>query len=92
MKEVINNLRNAYNLEIDSPFLIEVNGKEIEFDCLIKGYGATKGMIVDSKWEKFEPVADTLVELGYGVSCFEIAGSSIEEFDETLDDWGKTNA
>jgi len=52
MNEVLENLRKTYNLKIDSPIYIEIEGKEIQFDCLIKGYGVAKGLIVDSKWKK----------------------------------------
>ena len=92
MNTVINKLRETYNLEIVSPFCLEIKGHEVQFECLIKGYGATKGMVVDSKWKKIEPVADSLVELGYGYSCFEIDNSSIQGFSEVLADWGKVSA
>ena len=72
MRAVTENLQNKFNLEIVSPFILEVENKTIKFFCLIKGYGATKGMIIDSNWEKIEPVSGLLIELGYGFSCFTI--------------------
>ena len=92
MNTVINNLRERYNLEIDSPFCLEVEDQMIQFDFLVKGYGASKGMVIDSDWKKIEPVSSLLVDLGYGYSCFEIDASSVDGFDEVLDDWGKVSA
>lgn len=89
MKAIIENLQNKYNLEIVSPFLFEVENKTIKFFCLIKGYGATKGMIIDSNWKKIEPVYELLVESGYGFSCFELDVSAIDDFESVLNDWGK---
>jgi hypothetical protein len=92
MNTVIMNLRKKYALEIESPFCFEIEDQIIQFDCLVKGYGASKGMVVDSDWNKIESVSDILADLGYGYSCFEIDASSVEGFDEVLDDWGKVSA
>ena len=92
MNVLLNNLRNKYDLDIESPFSIIANGKSIQFDCLIKGYGAKNGMIVNSEWGKLGPVAEFLNELGYGYSCFNIETASIERFSEVLADWGKISA
>ena len=91
MKNVVKELREKYKLEIVSPFIFHINDEEIEFDCLIKGYGADKGMVIDSNWDKISPVESLLVELGYGYSCFPLSNSSVEVFPELLLDWGKTN-
>jgi len=91
MENELAQLKSAFNLEIISPFQIEISGKTIEFEFLLKDYGAAKGMVIDSNWEKIEPVSDILIELGYGYSCFEITKFSIEDFGTVLDDWGKTN-
>ena len=87
MNNVINELREKHKLEIVSPFSIHLNDEEITFDCLIKGYGASKGMVIDSEWEKISPVEKVLIDLGYGYSCLEIQDSS--GFSELLLDWGK---
>ena len=92
MNTVIKNLRKKYALEIESPFCLEIEDQIIQFDFLVKGYGASKGMVVDSDWKKIEPVSGLLVDLGYGYSCFGIDASSVEGFDEVLDDWGKVSA
>ena len=47
-------------------------------------------MIVDREWKKVEPVADDLIMMGFGFSCFDIHQAEIEGFQEVLVDWGKT--
>jgi len=92
MKTEINILQEKYKLEVESPFILIIKGMEISFDCLIKGYGAKNGMVVDSEWKKIEPVSNDLVALGYGFSCFQINDSSIDGFEEVLNDWGRVSA
>ena len=92
MKSNIYELRRHYELDVEAPFTLIVGSDSHRFQCLIKGYGARLGMIIDKDWDKIEPVASKLVELGYGYSCFDIEKScSGEDFQEILDDWGKTH-
>lgn len=92
MNSVLTDLREKYSLDINSPFRLNVEGQIIKFDYLVKNYGARNGMVVDSDWNKIKLVADLLVEMGYGYSCLEIDASSVDGFDEVLNDWGKNNA
>ena len=89
---MISKLIERYGDIIESPFSIEINGKVVVFDSLVKGYGAAKGMIVDSSWDKISPYTDVLFELGYGYSCFELEDSDVEGFEEVLSEWGKQSA
>ena len=88
----IQKLRERFNLQIESPFLIEVGGDVREFQCLISGYGAKRGMVVDKDWGKIAPVSNDLVAISYGYSCFDIEAVVIEDFEVILDDWGVSNA
>lgn len=88
----IRKLRERFNLKVDSPFLLELGGEVREFQCLISGYGAKRGMVVDKDWAKIAPVSKDLVALGYGYSCFDIENAEIESFEEILNDWGISNA
>ena len=87
---MLSKLIEKYNIEVQSPFTLIVKNKKHTFQCLIKGYGAPNGMIVDEDYSKIEPISNYLINLGYGYSCFEIlCPSNIEGFQEVLDDWGK---
>jgi len=74
----INKLKEKYNLKVQSPFEIKIIG----------GYGAEHGMVIDSSWSKIGPVAEELVERGYGYSCFDLSEDT-EGFNKVLKDWGK---
>ena len=84
-------LRKNYNLNIESPFTVKIGNRSIYFDALIKGYGAKNGMIIDDDGSKFTKYSDSITKLDYGYSCFNIHSESVgDEFDDVLDDWGKT--
>ena len=85
---MIDLLRKEYNLDIIAPFKIDIEGTTHQFDCLIKGYGATNGMVIDHDYSKLSPVSDKLVSLNYGFSCFNI-NDETSGFNEVLNDWGK---
>ena len=82
-------LRNKYRLDVIAPFSVCIGDRLHEFQCLVKGYGAKQGMIIDSDWAKLASVSEKLIELGYGFSCFEIENSDLQTFQDILDDWGK---
>ena len=86
-------LKERFSLNIESPFSVEWDGQLFEFECLIKGYGAENGMIVDGDWKKIRKARFYIEQNQFGYSCFEIEDiEDIDEFGERLDDWGKTNA
>lgn len=85
----IKQLQEKYNLEIKSPFLFSIDNKDYEFQCLIKGYGAKNGMVIDKEWSRIKEVHRELSNMGYGYSCFNIEESEVEGFEELLEDWGK---
>ncbi len=94
MSTAIKQLSTKYKLNFESPFSIQINGKEHIFQYLLKGYGAKLGMVLDEDWKKIEPVANELIELGFGFSCIDIDLLKIyddtnDSFQEVLDDWGK---
>jgi len=91
MVSAINKLRETFRLQITSPFSLQVEGKLYEFQCLILGYGAEKGMIVDKDWGKIASISNKLVAMGFGYSCFDIENADIGGFQEILDDWGVSN-
>ncbi len=90
--EVIARLRVSYHLEIHSPFSLRVGEEVYEFQCLIQGYGAIKGMVVEREWKKIAPIQKELVEMGFGYSCLDLSEIDIDTFQEILDDWSKVNA
>ena len=92
MKSTIEQLRTKYNLDIVAPFFLHIEEKEYVFQCLIRGYGAEKGMIIDKDMKKIEAVDDEIMRLGFGYSCFDIEDNDIDCFQEILDDWGKSNS
>ena len=93
MESMIENLRKKLNLKIDAPCKLNIGGEFHSFQCLIFGYGAKHGMIVDKDWGKIQNIQDELIEMGYGFSCFDIEEvSSVESFQDVLNDWGKTIA
>lgn len=89
MSPNLKELSAQYKLEIEAPFSLRIGGQDHVFQCLIRGYGAEKGMVVDKDWEKIEPVSNELVRMGFGFSCFDIENSGTQDFQEVLDDWGK---
>ena len=92
MHLTIKKLRDSYQLDIESPFNLQVGDKNLNFQCLIKGYGSSRGMVIDADWNKINPLKEKLVEMGFGYSCFDIENSDINGFKELLDDWGVSNA
>ena len=81
-----------YNLNIQSPFALQIDDKIYNFQCLIKGYGSKQGMIIDKDWNKISPIKDQITTMGYGYSCFDIEAIDLNNFKEVLNDWGATNA
>lgn len=87
---MIDELAGRFALKVVAPFVMDVKGRTISFDCLIENYGAKNGMIIDKESAKLMDIADELNLLGYGFSCFDISeGDAVESFQEVLDDWGK---
>ncbi len=93
MGNLVEQLREKKDFDIESPFNIEIDSIVYSFQCLIRGYGAELGMVIDEDYEKIEPVQNALREMGYGFSCFDILKdtSPAEEFinDVLNSDWGK---
>ncbi|MDI4668250.1 hypothetical protein MKZ42_04505 [Pseudoalteromonas shioyasakiensis] len=86
----IEKLRTKYSLSIESPFTTLINGEAFEFDALISGYGAKNGMLISTNGHFMNANRDEILTNGYGYSCFNIHGRGVtENFDETLEDWGK---
>ena len=84
----VKSLQDEFNLDVTSPFTIKINGTKAEFDCLIKGYGAKNGMVIDRHWSNISPIAEALVKIGYGYSCFDLREGA-KYMNEALKDWGK---
>lgn len=83
------------SIDIVSPFQLSLSHGFETFTCLIRGYGATQGMLIDSDGHKFATYGTEIASLGYGYSCFNIEteGSAQEFIDEVLNgDWGKVGA
>ncbi|MDH5299847.1 MAG: hypothetical protein OEW58_00595 [Gammaproteobacteria bacterium] len=90
MDSILKQLQEEYNLDIESPFTIRVGNETHQLHCLIKGYGAKNGMVIDKDWYKIKAIQEELEKNDYGCSCIEITDT--EGFQEVLDDWGKSNA
>lgn len=95
MATLLHQLIENPNIDIVSPFQLYLSHGFETFTCLIRGYGAVQGMLIDSDGDKFATYGTEIVSLGYGYSCFNIdTEDSIQEFiDEVLNgDWGKVGA
>jgi len=93
MDSIFKQLQDEYQLDIESPFTIKVGNKTHQLQCLIKGYGAKNGMVIDKDWNKIEIIKNELEKNNYGYSCFELKDTNdIKGFQEVLNDWGKSNA
>ena len=93
MDFIFKQLQDEYKLDIESPFIIQIGDKAHQFQCLIRGYGAKNGMVIDKDWNKIEAIQSELEKNNYGYSCFELKETSdIKGFQEVLIDWGKSNA
>ena len=89
MSAQIDILVKMYGLDVAAPFELVVNGKTQNFQCLIRGYGAPSGMVIDKTWSKIFAVMPELSKLGYGYSCFDIEASNDPAgFAAVLKDWG----
>ena len=89
--KTLNKLRDMFCLEICAPFSFSVGEQVYVFQCLIKGYGAKQGMVIDKEWEKIAPVQEELVALGLGYSCLDLETVGVEGFQDILDDWGRSS-
>ena len=93
MESIFKQLQDEYKLDIESPFTIQIKNKTHQFQCLIRGYGAKNGMVIDKDWNKIEEIQKELENNNYGYSCFELKEiSDLKGFQEVLNDWGKSNA
>ena len=90
MNNAISEIVEQHKLDIEAPFIITIENIAYEFQYLVRGYGSSKGMIVDSDWNRIKVIQSKLIELGYGFSCFNIEACEPESFGEVLEDWGKT--
>ena len=90
MDSIFIQLQKEFKLDIESPFTIQIGDKAHQFQCLIRGYGAENGMVIDEDWSKIETVQKELEDSNYGYSCIEL--NDTEGFREVLNDWGKFNA
>lgn len=94
MKSLLSALKERQDIYIESPFSCQVNGKVETFKCLIRGFGAPNGMLIDTDGAKFLELSASLAALGYGFSNFDIEHdfSSVQEFidDILIGDWGAT--
>ncbi len=91
MTDLIEKYRDTYGDIFVSPASVRIDEEALEFDVLVKNYGATKGMLLDRDWTKFERFRNALVQLGYGYSCMEL-DSDVESFKDVLSDWGQQDA
>jgi hypothetical protein len=92
MKSLLSALIERQDIDIESPFHCNVSGKVETFKCLIRGFGAPNGMLIDTDWSKFHELSESLTALGYGFSSFDIENdfSSVQEFINgvLIGDWG----
>ncbi len=91
MHHQVMQLMNTYGLDITSPFEYKNNNVVYKFQCLIRGYGAKSGMVIDPDWRKLNSLKQALSDDGFGYSCMDIEGSiDIPSFSDVLADWGKS--
>jgi hypothetical protein len=94
MRSLLSALKERKDIDVESPFSCQVNGKVETFTCLIRGFGASNGMLIDANGARFLELGESLAALGYGFSSFDIENdlSPLQEFVDNvlLGDWGVT--
>ncbi len=78
-------------LNVEAPFnLILENGTTIEFDALVRDFGAPLGMLITTDFKKVEKI--DLTKMGYGFSTMSHPagnrGHDTASFKHVLKDWG----
>jgi hypothetical protein len=53
MKSLLSALIERPDIDIESPFSCQVNGRVKTFKCLIRGFGAPNGMLIDADGANF---------------------------------------
>ena len=79
--------------EVVAPFSIVCpDGTQINADALVKGFGATHGMLLLTEYDQIKSKSSALQVLGYGYSVFleprESRPSELDSFVSVLSDWG----
>lgn len=93
MPRMLVRMRDDLGVEIESPFELDVDGRRLRFDALVRRFGARVGMLIDRESKAFQRHGGQLVALGYGYSCFDFAGWVKSDYNresstEMLSDWG----
>jgi hypothetical protein len=80
-------------LRVQVPYVVRFSdGRSVEVEVLLRGFGAREGMLVLSDYTTIEEKKDEIIAAGYGYSCYgpvpESEITCLEGFDDMLSDWG----
>jgi hypothetical protein len=81
------------NLEIVSPFRLPLDsGNELDAALLVCHFGAARGMLVFSEYDRVAPFLEEVVDAGYGFTVLDEPRPEEsyvrEEYVDLLRDWG----
>ena len=82
-----------WGLEIEVPFVVEVESVKITVPVLLKEFGAVRGMLLVTNYGQVSDYANQLISLGFGFSCLSEPKQDSPPYDdeammEMLADWG----
>jgi hypothetical protein len=83
-----------FGLTVETPFLVRLaDGRTIEAEVLVRGFGARQGTLVVSDFESIRHARSEILASGFTVSSYaqpsEKEIESLEGFEEMLADWGR---
>lgn len=81
-------------IRVEAPFkLIFEAGSALEFEALVRDFGAPLGMLIVTDFSKVKKIDELLAKMGYGFSTMDHPAENrvhdSEEFKHVLKDWGR---
>jgi hypothetical protein len=83
-----------FNLSVETPFTLRIkDGRSIEAEVLVRGYGAPQGTLVVSDYASIASFRDEIIAAGFTISSYSQPRDedidSLEGIEEMLNDWTK---
>ena len=93
-QEYWSDIADAWGLDIEAPFTIELGSGELEIPVLLRGFKPSKGMVLVTDYAILTNNVEELTAKGFGYSCFSDDTDAYrpekddEIVQELLNDWG----